>query len=53
MKKSIVTVLMYVFSIAAFSIAYAQQNDTTKVVNLNEVVVKGYQSLGGMSVCPM
>lgn len=50
MKKS--TVLISVFSIAAFSIAHAQQNDTTKVVNLNEVVIKERQSLGGMERMP-
>lgn len=50
MKRS--TALISVFSIAAFSIAYAQQNDTTKVVNLNEVTIIEHQPIGEMKRMP-
>lgn len=50
MKKS--TLLISVFSIAVFSAVRAQQNDTTKVIILKEVVVKEHQALGGMERMP-
>jgi len=46
MTKS--TAIIYVFNMFAFSTVYSQQNDTTKVVNLSEVIIKEHQSLGGM-----
>lgn len=50
MKKTIV--LISAFSIAAFSVSHAQQNDTVKVINLNEVIIKEHHTLGGMERMP-
>ena len=48
MKK--LTVFIPVLSIVTS--VYSQQNDTAKVVNLNDVVIKKHQSLGGMERMP-
>lgn len=50
MKKTIV--LLSTFSVAAISVVRAQQNDTSRVVNLNEVIIKERQYLGGIERMP-
>jgi Fe(3+) dicitrate transport protein len=43
-----ITALIAVFSISIFSVVHAQHDDSTKVLNLNEIVIKEYKPLGGM-----
>jgi len=45
-------VLIYIFSITSFFAAHAQQTDTTKVINLNEVIIREPLSLCGMERTP-
>jgi len=49
-KMNKVIVFISVFSISA--LAYSQQNDTSKVINLKEVEIQGQQSIGGMARMP-
>lgn len=49
MKKTIITLT---FSHAVFFMHYAQQEDTTKIVNLSEVRIEEYNSLGGVKRMP-
>ncbi len=46
------TTLMAVFSMTAFSIVQAQQNDTLKELHLNDVIIREYRLLGGMEHLP-
>lgn len=50
MKKTYL--FISIFSITVFSIAHAQQNDTSQITFLREVVVKGQKSIGGMERMP-
>jgi len=45
-------VLISIFCITSFLAAHAQQTDTTKVINLNEVIIREHLSLGGMERMP-
>lgn len=47
-----IIVLSAVCSSISFSTALAQQNDSTRIVNLNEVVIKEHPFLGGMERMP-
>lgn len=50
MKKRIF--LLFVSIITSYSITYAQTLDTSKVIKLYELVITGYQNLGGVERMP-
>ncbi len=50
MKKT--TILVSIYSIATLSVAQAQQNDTTKVVKLDEIIIKENTSLSEIERMP-
>jgi Fe(3+) dicitrate transport protein len=50
MKKQVLYVA--IFFITLLSISYAQKSDTTKVINLNEIIINEYKSFGGIERLP-
>lgn len=45
-------ILSIVFSIGAFSVAQAQQNDSIKELHINDIIIREYRLLGGMEHLP-
>ena len=41
-----------ILSISSFSATYAQKTDTSKVIDLNEVIIKDQHALGGVEQMP-
>ena len=41
-----------ILSISSLSAAFAQKTDTSKVIDLNEVIIKHEQALGGVEQMP-
>lgn len=47
-----IIILMCMLSVAGFSMTYAQQEDTSKVIKIKEIVIKEQTTLGGIERMP-